>query len=101
MRLRYTKRALADLSDISDYLTDRSPRGAARVIAAIESAMTNIATFPMMGRRQSTGSVRKAPVGRHPYNIVYVVDSKAGEISMLTSRHTARAGGIWRGSVKR
>ena len=91
MRLRYSRRALADLNAITDYLLDRSPQGAERVIAAIESAVKNIAAFPMIGRLQSTASVRKVTVGRHPYDVFYVVDNTAGEVSILTIRHAARA----------
>ncbi len=50
MRLSYSRRALAELNAITDYLLDQSPKGAERVIAAIESAVKNIAAFPMIGR---------------------------------------------------
>jgi toxin ParE1/3/4 len=91
LRLRYSSRALADLSSITDYLIERSPNGAARVTAALEAAVENIAAFPSLGRLQSTGGVRKLTLGRHPYDIFCVVDDTALEVSVPTIRHSARA----------
>jgi toxin ParE1/3/4 len=91
LKLRYSTRALADLSSITDYLLERSPKGAARVTSAIEAAVENIAAFPSLGRLQSTGGVRKVTLGRHPYDIFYVLDDTALEVSVLTIRHSARA----------
>jgi toxin ParE1/3/4 len=49
MRLRYTRPALADLASVLDYIAVRSPHGAARVHARIQSITNLLLQFPEEG----------------------------------------------------
>jgi toxin ParE1/3/4 len=90
MKIRLTRRALADLDDINAYLTPRSPQGALKVKAAILAAFETLKTLPYSGKLQTAPSVRKLGVARYPYNIFYAVDEDAGEIVIFTIFHTSR-----------
>ena len=90
MKIEYTRRALSDLEEIADYLAAESPLGARRVLAAIRTALANIAAFPRLGRRQSAEGVRKLATRRFPYLIYYSFDQTADEVVILTIRHAAQ-----------
>jgi len=90
MRLRFTRRAIQDLSAIGDYLRPRNPAGAARVSTAILDSMQILTQFPNSGRLQDIEGVRKLVTRRYPYLIYYEVDNAAGEIVVITSQHAAQ-----------
>ena len=95
MRIRYTRRAAADLEAIADYLTARNPPAALKVRDAILESLRHLALFPGIGRRQSVEGVRKLNVRRYPYLIFYMVDEAADELTILTFRHAAREQDYW------
>jgi toxin ParE1/3/4 len=88
MKVRFRERALADLDEISRFLTQRSPTGARNVINAIHSAVADIAAFPYSARRTSDPTVRVKIVGRYRYQVFYSVG--ADLIEILHVRHGAR-----------
>ena len=90
MKLRFTPRATEDLAGIADYIRQHSPGGALRVRAAILQSLGNLASFPGIGRRQTTPGVRKLVSRRYPYLVYYTVDEEADEVVILTIRHPAR-----------
>jgi plasmid stabilization system protein ParE len=53
MKLRLTIRATADLSDLADYIHERSPAAALRVRAAILDSLQRLVLFPKFGHAQS------------------------------------------------
>ncbi|HEY8440558.1 MAG TPA: type II toxin-antitoxin system RelE/ParE family toxin [Xanthobacteraceae bacterium] len=59
MRLRYTRPALADLASILDYIALRSPRGAARVHARIQTITKLLLQFPQAGRVTDDPTIRR------------------------------------------
>jgi plasmid stabilization system protein ParE len=67
MKVRFREMALADLDEISRYLTHRSPTGARNVLQAIHAAIANVAEHPRSARRTSDPSVRVKIVGRYRY----------------------------------
>ena len=90
MRLRYTARAITDLTEIADYLASRSHVGAERVRVAILVTLQTMAHLPHIGRLQTTDRVRKIAAHRYPYLIYYRVDDDAAEVVVLTIQHSAR-----------
>ena len=88
MRVLYRERALADLDDISRYLSERSPTGARNVLKAIQAAIDLVANHPETGRRTSDPSLRVQIVGRHRYQIFYSIEPSGIEI--LHVRHGSR-----------
>ena len=88
MKVRYRERALADLDEISGYLTQRSPSVAYNVLTAIHAAVADIAEHPQSARRTSDPSVRVKVVARYRYQIFYSIEADSVEI--LHVRHGAR-----------
>jgi plasmid stabilization system protein ParE len=90
MKLRFTRRATQDLSDIAAYIRERDPRAALRVRAAILESLRNVAHFPRIGRRQAVEGVRKLVTRRYPYVVYYTVDESAEEVAIIAILHAAR-----------
>jgi toxin ParE1/3/4 len=88
MIVRFTRRALNDLSSILDYLDERSPRGARNVKLAIQRAIDAIGENPAIGRPAGRAGIRGMPVGRYPYLIYWAVE--ANEVRVVHIRHGAR-----------
>ena len=85
--LNYTREALADLSDIQDYLLQHSP-AAARVMQEIERSCRLLSQFPLMGAARDTlqPGLRSHPSGR--YTIYYRPSN--GGIDVLRVLHGSR-----------
>jgi toxin ParE1/3/4 len=90
MKLRFTPRAVRDLTIIADYLTAESPGGARNVRAAILDSLRFLTDAPRLGRAQSVGGVRKLVTRRYGYLVYYSIDETADELSVLTIQHPAR-----------
>lgn len=90
MKVRFTLGARADLQEIGEYIGQRNPRGANRVMAAVHQSVALVGKFPRRGRKQKAKGVRKAGTGKYPYNIYYRIDEQAGQIVILQIRHAAR-----------
>jgi toxin ParE1/3/4 len=69
MRLRYTRPALADLASILDYIVLRSPQGAARVHARIQTITNLLSQFPEAGRVTDDPTIRRMTTTPYPYLI--------------------------------
>jgi toxin ParE1/3/4 len=91
MKLRLTRRAVRNLTDIAGYLRERNPEAALRVRAAIDKSLQNLVLFPHAGRKQEVDGVRKVVTRRYPYLVYYRTDEVAGEIVIIAIRHSARA----------
>ena len=90
MKLRFTRRAIQDLHEISDYLRARNPTAARRLRAAILDCLQGATVFPKAGRRQNAEGVRRLVTRKYPYLIYYRVDEVADEIVVITIQHAAR-----------
>ena len=90
MKLRFTRRAVHDLTGIGDYLRPRNPTGAARVRAAILDSLQILTQFPAAGRLQSLQDVRKLVTRKWSYLIYYRIDNAADEVVVLTIQHPSR-----------
>jgi toxin ParE1/3/4 len=87
VRLRYTLPALADLSEILDYIAAHSPTGALRVQLRIR-AVTDLLLHPNIGRRTSDPTVRRMVATPYPYLIFY--EATDAEVIIHAIRHAAR-----------
>ncbi|MFO0803020.1 MAG: type II toxin-antitoxin system RelE/ParE family toxin [Gemmataceae bacterium] len=87
-RYRYSLQAEADLDEITDYFSDRSPAAGLRFLNAFEKRCRLLAAFPRTGRlRPELGSeVRSAAVGNY---IVFFREAADG-IDVLRVLHGAR-----------
>ena len=88
MRLRYTLPGLADLTSILDYIADRSPEGAARVHARIQSITNLLLEHPLAGAPTDDPAIRRITTTPYPYLIFY--EATGDEIIIHAVRHGAR-----------
>ncbi len=89
MRLRYTTRAAAQIDAALVYVAARSPQGARRLRARVETITELLRRHPLAGRETSNPLVRRIVVTPYPYLIDYHLT--ASEIIILRFRHAARA----------
>ena len=71
MRLRYTRRAQRHLDNIHNYIHERSPAAATRVIDRIRYRADFLRDFPEMGPVGLVEGTRELVVVGLPYVIVY------------------------------
>ena len=74
MRVRFTATALAELTDLRDYVAKDNPAAAKAVVLRIEQVIERIAQFPHIAREIDESGVRVFPVGPFPYLVFYTVD---------------------------
>jgi len=90
MKLRFTRRAAQDLTDIADYLRSRSPAGAANVRTAIFDSLQILTEFPFAGHLQSVEKVRKIVTRKYSYLIYYEISPSRDAIVVITIQHASR-----------
>jgi toxin ParE1/3/4 len=90
MKLRFTHRALENLSEIAVYLNERNPRAARRVRGAIAESLEYLTSFPQVGRTQSTEGVRKLVTRKYADLVYYTLNDAADEIVVLSVKHPAQ-----------
>ncbi|ACI53389.1 plasmid stabilization system [Rhizobium leguminosarum bv. trifolii WSM2304] len=68
MRLVWTKRYLKELADINDYIGERNPRAAARVVNDIHSKTEKLLSAnPFLGRAGEIRGTRELVIPATPY----------------------------------
>ena len=75
MQVRWTTAAADDLQAIADYLFEKTPENAARLIREICSAASGLKSFPNRGRPGKKQGTRELVMPSLPYIIVYQVTS--------------------------
>ena len=89
MELRFTRPAHQDIASILEYIGDRSPQGARRVLHSFEQAFQRLLFFPESGRDTGRGDqTRQVVIATFPFIVIYRVQGEVIEI--LRVRHTAR-----------
>jgi toxin ParE1/3/4 len=88
VKVRYTRRAIRQLTDILDYIEARSPQGAESVKRRLKAAVDLLADFPESGRATNKGDLRRLVANPYPYVIFYRTD--AAGVVIHGVRHTAR-----------
>ena len=88
MKLRFTLRATEELDQILAHIDKRSPHGARRVKARIQTIVDLIALHPQTGRMTSRRRLRRVVVHPYPYLIFYSATNE--EIIIHGVRHAAR-----------
>lgn len=88
MKLRYSRRAVADLIGIADYIRAQNPRAAEAVERRIRASIKQLEMFPFSGRPTDDPSIRMFPVVRYPYLVLYEV--VGGDVVIHHIRHGCR-----------
>ena len=90
MRVVYARTALDQLDGIATLLLARDRAAAARVEDDRRAEIARVGDFPLSGRRQDEGDVRKVVSPGYRYRIFYAVDQAASVITLLSILHPAR-----------
>jgi plasmid stabilization system protein ParE len=88
VRVRYTPRAATDLEAILDDIASKSPKGARRAQARIQSMIELLARHPRAGRLTNKAALRRIVAYPFPYLIFYRMDGD--DIVIHGVRHGAR-----------
>jgi len=88
VKVRYTRLALRQMSDILDYIEAESPQGAANVKRRLKAFIDLVADYPESGRATNRGGLRRILANPYPYVIFYRTD--ATRIVIHGVRHAAR-----------
>lgn len=88
MKLRYTRRAAADLDEVLAAIVERSPQGARHVKIRIQEMIALLLQHPQAGRLTSKSQLRRMVAYPFPYLIFYRATET--EIIIHGVRHSAR-----------
>jgi toxin ParE1/3/4 len=88
VKLRYPRKAAAELADILDYIAAKSPQGERSVSLRIQQMVALLAQYPDVGRITSKSGLRRLVVTPYPYLVFYRVTDDAVVIHGI--RHSAR-----------
>jgi toxin ParE1/3/4 len=83
MRLRWTAEAAADLEKITNYLFERTPENAERIVRSIYNTASKLTTFPLRGRAGKKHGTRELITTSLPHVIVYRVSSDVVYIARI------------------
>jgi addiction module RelE/StbE family toxin len=87
MLVRWTRRALADLDEIQDFIAEDSPRAAYEVARDIAAGADGLADHPHLGRAGRVRGTRELVIAHLPYIVVYRVTD---QVEVLAVVHMAR-----------
>jgi plasmid stabilization system protein ParE len=88
MKLRYKKRALADIEAIHKYITDYDRQAANGVVRRIERSIERLLVLPLSGRLGPVPGTRLLVVPGLPYIVLHRVGDET--IDIVAVLHTAR-----------
>ena len=87
MKLRWTRRSLADLTRIRDRIAEDKPTVATEFVSAIADKVERLCEFPLLGRTGAYQDTRELVVHRN-YLVTYRI--RGDEVQVLQVWHLAR-----------
>jgi toxin ParE1/3/4 len=90
VKLRYSRRARRQLDSIHDYIHQRNPEAATRVIARIRRSASLLIDFPHLAPHGAVDGTRELVVVGLPYIIVYQLTKNGSVIDILGIYHSAQ-----------
>ncbi|MGH8209670.1 MAG: type II toxin-antitoxin system RelE/ParE family toxin [Steroidobacteraceae bacterium] len=89
----YSRRALADLERLADFLREEAPRSAVAAISVIVDGVNILARHPLVGRRCEPG-LRELVIsyGKTGYVVLYSLEAREDVALILAIRHQREAG---------
>jgi len=89
VRVVFTRRYLLELAGIGDYIGERNPRAAARIVNDIHSKTKRLlSSNPFIGRIGEIDGTRELVITGTPYVVAYRVTEE--QIEVLFVQHGAR-----------
>ncbi|KRE13770.1 hypothetical protein ASE66_16415 [Bosea sp. Root483D1] len=88
MKLRWTKRALAEIDAIFAYVSTDSPTAAERLALLIETKVQSLLDHPNLGRPGRVDGTREFVVTGTPYILPYRV--RNGRVEILAVLHASQ-----------
>jgi len=88
VRVRWLRRALANLEEEAQYIAADNPAAAVKTVGQIFAAVDRFARHPAMGRSGRVPGTRELVVSGTPYVIPYRV--RGGVLEVLRVFHAAR-----------
>ena len=88
MHVRWTPAAADDLENIANYLFEKTPENAARLIREIYRTPSGLKNFPNRGREGKKKSTRELVMSSLPYIFIYQVRSNTVHIVRIL--HTSQ-----------
>ncbi len=88
LKIRITRRAQRDISEIRDYILKHDKRAAERVRLAIVKAVDLLVSHSFIGPPTDEPGIRLKLVSQLPYRIYYRI--RHDRLEVLHVRHTAR-----------
>ncbi len=83
MQVRWTTAAASDLENIADYLFEKTPENAARLIREICEAVFALRIYPNRGRPGKKSGTRELVLPALPYIVVYKVTGDVLHIARI------------------
>ena len=83
MQVRWSTAAASDLENIADYLFEKTPENAARLIRGICDAVFALRIYPNRGRPGKKSGTRELVLPALPYIVVYKVASDVLHIARI------------------
>ncbi len=83
MQVRWTTAAASDLESIAEYLFEKTPEHAARLIREICDAVFALRIYPNRGRPGKKSGTRELVLAALPYIVVYKVASDVLHIARI------------------
>ncbi|MGH9740863.1 MAG: type II toxin-antitoxin system RelE/ParE family toxin [Candidatus Acidiferrum sp.] len=75
MRVRWSAAAADDLENITEYLFEKTPQHAARLVRSLYGAVSSLKTYPNRGRPGKKPGTRELVVQSSPSIVVYQVSA--------------------------
>jgi toxin ParE1/3/4 len=91
LRVRFSKRALAQMDGIFAYIAKDNPVAADSVVERIHSVSLLLGEYPYIGHTTVRESIRILAVTPYPYLLFYSVIPSRSEVRILSVRHGARS----------
>jgi len=90
MRVRWTTDAVDDLERICDYIAESRPESARRVAQSVLERISELQSFPRIGRLGRVEGTREIAFPPLPYVAVYEILDAQDEVRVLRVLHGAQ-----------
>jgi toxin ParE1/3/4 len=90
MRIRWLRRAEADLDEAFDHLLESDPQAALNTYNTIRQKVEMLADQPYLGRPGRVENTRELVLPKTQYIVAYTVDSRTDTVMILRVLHGRR-----------